>query len=289
MVDNNEMFDPEFLINGLREIDPVIFYKDTEARYVFSNHHKQKTKYDTGHMWDIYGMTDLDCRDDKENAKFVYEFDLRMMKTGEKGKYIIEMPRDGKIAYLEVEKSPIYKDGKVIGIVGLIVDITEKVELKQQLEKMANTDQLTGLYNRNYFCSWLEKENNEKLYPLSILSADCNYLKYMNDTYGHFTGDTYIKMMSDLLNKVLPENSVIFRMGGDEFLAIMPNTKKEEGLKIIEKLNIISKEFVIMNQELSASYGLSTVENYTKGLEEYLHEADQNMYKEKEKVHALKK
>lgn len=114
----------------------------------------------------------MECRDDKENVRLAYENDLKIIETGKKEKYVIEKMVDGIIRYLEIEKGPVYKDGKIVGLVGLMVDITEKMELKKELEKLANNDQLTGLYNRNYLHFWLENLNIKSLYPLSLIMTD---------------------------------------------------------------------------------------------------------------------
>ena len=140
----------------LKEIPSNIFFKDTECRYVFSTHYWRHLQGAEDPSWDIAGKTDLDIRKDKENAKLAMEQDREILRTGKGTQYVIEINQDGVTEFLELIKNPVRDDdGNIIGIVGLINNVTEKVLLEKKLEKYAHTDMLTGLYNRNYFEEWV--------------------------------------------------------------------------------------------------------------------------------------
>lgn len=156
-----------------REIPSNIFFKDTECRYVFATHYWRHLNRDGDSSWDIAGKTDLDIRKDKENALLAMEQDKEILKTGKGVSYVIEVNQDGYTEYLELIKNPVRDDdGKIIGIVGLINDVTEKVKLEKELENYARTDLLTGLFNRHYLEYWLVNSLNTGLYPLCVISAD---------------------------------------------------------------------------------------------------------------------
>lgn len=73
-------------------------------------------------------------------------------------------------------------------------------------------------------------------YTIAIISADCDGLKEINDTYGHNAGDEYIKATVNLFKTVLPPERILFRMGGDEFLILLPSTSEETALLIVKLL-----------------------------------------------------
>ena len=109
-------------------------------------------------------------------------------------------------------------EGKIIGIVGLIGDITERVRLEKQAENWAVHDDLTGLYNRNYLKIKGAEQLKGAIMPITIIMGDCNYLKRVNDAYGHEYGDLLLKRVGRVIRENLPPESVALRMGGDEFL-----------------------------------------------------------------------
>ncbi len=108
----------------------------------------------------------------------------------------------------------------------------------EKLKKDARLDE-TGLYNKKYFIDFMEQM--EKYYRdkghFSIIFADINRLKYVNDTYGHEAGDNYIKAACNLIRQSCRSTDYCFRIGGDEIVIFVPNTTKEESQPIIERIH----------------------------------------------------
>ena len=119
-------------------------------------------------------------------------------------------------------------EGKIIGIVGLIGDITERVRLEKQAQNWAVHDELTGLYNRNYLKVKGAEQLKGAVMPVTIIMGDCNYLKRVNDAYGHEYGDLLLKRVGRVIRENLPPESVALRMGGDEFLIACSHFSAEE-------------------------------------------------------------
>lgn len=275
--------DWEFMEKILKGLPSNIFFKDTECRYLFATHYWNHIEHDDSDEWTIRGKTDLEIRKDKDNAAKALEQDKKIIETGKGCNYIIEVRLDGNLEYLEIFKSPVRNDdGEIIGIVGLINNVTDRIILQKQLEKYAQTDIMTGLYNRRYLEYWLEHEINPDIYPISIISADCDGLKIINDTYGHYAGDEYIRMSAMIFKTDTPENAVIFRMGGDEFLIILPNTDEESAKKCTDRMNDTAKDNKIRGAELSISFGICTVESSRDDIMNAVKIADKNMYSKKE-------
>lgn len=266
----------------LKHLPSNIFLKDDECRYVFATkywHHLKKPEDDPN--WTIRGLTDPEVRKDKENAFMAHKKDMEIIETGKGATYTIEINEDGIQEFFQIIKQPLFnEDGFVTGIVGLINNTTEYELLKKKLREQAITDELTGLYNRAYLEEFIRTHDDDH-YPLGIISADCDGLKEINDTYGHTAGDEYIKAAVSLFRQVLPEDSIMFRMGGDEFLILLPTTSKEAVMHAAKQLRDTEKTFRIKDQELSISLGISVMDSRLDGFDVCVAESDKNMYLEK--------
>lgn len=273
----------------LKQLPSNIYLKDNEGRYVFATkywHHLKKPDDDP--TWTIRGKTDPEIRKDKENAEEALKKDLEIIKTGKGTSYTIEINESGKKEFLQIIKQPIFNDdGSVSGIIGLINDVTEFELLKKKLREKAITDEMTGIYNRAYFKEFIKMHNNN-CYPIGVISADCDGLKRINDTYGHMAGDEYIKAAVSLFHLVLPRESIVFRMGGDEFIIILPSTSKEAAALIAEQLKSKEKQFQIEGQPLSISFGISVINSTDDNFDLCVAESDRNMYIDKNNKKQIK-
>lgn len=161
--------------------------------------------------------------------------------------------------YLEEQYAPIFnQDSKIIGVTIFSQDISERKKYEQSILYLSYRDPLTNLYNRRYFVEELQKLDHPKYYPLSIVTADINGLKIMNDAFGHDAGDTLLCTISDDLVKVFNNDHRIARIGGDEFVILLPHTDREKALKMIEKAKESIEKKLIHGMSISVSFGLST-------------------------------
>ena len=271
----------------LKEIPSNIFFKDTECRYVFSTHYWRHLKGAEDPSWDIAGKTDLEIRKDKDNERLAMEQDREIMRTGKGTSYVIEINQDGVTEFLELIKNPVRnEDGDIIGIVGLINDVTEKMMLEKKLEKYAHTDMLTGLFNRYYLDEWIANSMKSEMYPLCIISADCDGLKKINNSYGHAVGDEFLRLTASLFRVELPEKAVMFRMGGDEFLIILPNTTQDECKKYIDGMNENSQSLHLKGMPICISFGSCEVTSPSLSFTKAMELADKRMYMDKNTKHA---
>jgi diguanylate cyclase (GGDEF)-like protein len=269
----------------LKALPSNIYLKDAEGKYIFATHYWHHLDMSADPDWTIRGKTDLEIRRDKENARLALESDKKLIASGQGTRYVIEINMDGQQEFLEIIKEPVRDDdGEVKGIVALINNVTEQQLLKRELEYRAKTDELTGLFNRHYFQETIPEILRPENFPISFIAADCNNLKRINDTFGHLAGDAYIRMTAILLRLVASEVSPIFRMGGDEFLVVLPITPEDEARQMIEELKRMESLFEVHEQKLSISYGLSVLHSEADDLQECLSKADQEMYRDKNEV-----
>jgi diguanylate cyclase (GGDEF)-like protein len=113
------------------------------------------------------------------------------------------------------------------------------VEKNKELEQLAVTDRLTGLFNRLFLDQVLEREFStigRHGTTFSLILLDIDHFKHVNDTYGHHAGDEVLKTISKILKDTMRESDIVGRWGGEEFLILCPNTPLSDTLKIAEKL-----------------------------------------------------
>jgi diguanylate cyclase (GGDEF)-like protein len=179
--------------------------------------------------------------------------------------------------------------GIIVYLIKLISDLvkekTEKEMLKQR-EYLLSIDALTELHNRNYMHSKVLRNLDNMPFPQSVIAADMNELKTINDTYGHQAGDMLLRLFSDVLREACPKNSQIFRIGGDEFLVILADTSEEETVEVIKSIRETAKNKIMTLQNgsivtSSAALGYSIRHTKETSFDDLTKIADFNMYTNK--------
>ncbi|MBI9015318.1 MAG: transporter substrate-binding domain-containing protein [Clostridiales bacterium] len=165
-----------------------------------------------------------------------------------------------------------------------LISEREKTAVLRDREHQMYLDPLTGLNNRLYFNS-IQKELETLELPQGIIISDLNKLKYINDTMGHHVGDIYIKAYGKCLKNVF-DQSIVCRMGGDEFLVIMKNSDetviKEKIAELMEQLELCQIELEDQRIEnIDVALGYYIRENSNEPLEQAMIEADNAMYNNK--------
>ncbi|HHC25431.1 MAG TPA: sensor domain-containing diguanylate cyclase [Desulfobacterales bacterium] len=169
-------------------------------------------------------------------------------------------------------------------VTSLIISASMSVLKKAQknLSFLSTHDALTGLYNRLFFDTEIERLENSRLYPISIIMIDVDDLKGVNDTYGHSTGDQMLKDLADIFKKVFRQEDIISRIGGDEFVILLNNSDESVAKEAIARIQLQQENY---NKEhpdlpLSVSIGVSVAQE-GESLVEHLQLADKKMYEDK--------
>ena len=154
---------------------------------------------------------------------------------------------------------------------------------RKKIEILSITDHLTNLYNRRYFSNIIEKEFARAIRQkecLSFLMIDADKFKDYNDTYGHLHGDELLVSLAEIFKGVVKRSEdLVFRMGGEEFGVLLPNTDFKGAFSIAEKI----REEVQNNTKITVSIGLACVfPKVGENSEALLKLADINLYKAKE-------
>ena len=166
----------------------------------------------------------------------------------------IRKKKDGTLFPVSISATPLVIDGQAKGEIGIYIDITERKQLEEKLEKLARIDALTGCYNRGYGLELLDRQiklSQRSKSPLLLAFLDIDRFKSINDTFGHGEGDRVLKEVTGLFKSTLREIDIICRMGGDEFLIIFPDNSLKEAPLIKERLD---KDLIKLNQTLKKPY-----------------------------------
>lgn len=191
--------------------------------------------------------------------------------------------KEGYYVYLSAQIKHLYDErGKEAGAVISCQDITERKRTENRLRNLRFKDVLTGLHNRGYFEDQLPKYlKEEKNYPLSIVVGDIDDLKKINDNFGHLRGDRILGSVGKVLKNNCRKEDLVCRMGGDEFVMLLPKTQEDEALKVAER---IEKDVCALGKHgmvCGISLGISTVTEPIINIEAMMEKADQNMYNRK--------
>jgi len=151
----------------------------------------------------------------------------------------------------------------------------------RKIEKLTYYDSLTGLYNRRFFEEEMKRLDTPRKLPFSILVADLNGLKIINDSYGHDKGDEMLKKAAQIIKSSLRKEDILARQGGDEFAVLLPNTSKNEAKQIVSRIKKKCKETKNDMLPISIALGRATKKRSEQKIEEILREADDKMYKNK--------
>ena len=161
------------------------------------------------------------------------------------------------------------------------VDISERKQMENNLRFISFHDGLTGLYNRNYLEAEMDRLNAVRQLPISIIMADLNCLKLVNDTFGHSAGDDMLKATADILRKSCREEDIISRWAGDEFVILLPQTTENQVNTICKRIHKKCCEVYVKEVPISIAIGVATKNKAGKTLAEIFNEAEDHMYKQK--------
>ncbi len=154
---------------------------------------------------------------------------------------------------------------------------------EEKLYYLSYHDQLTGLHNRAYFEAKLKFLGDNPEYPITIISADIDGLKLINDTMGHNTGDQLLKTCAEILKETFSSTGILCRVGGDEFSAILPLSSNREGECLARQIRHQVAFYNRHNADLplSLSLGVATAEESGTSLNKLFKQADDFMFRDK--------
>jgi len=260
----------------LDESSDPIFSIRPDGEYVYVNRAfaegvGRRQEQIIGHrIWDVFPQEEAEKR--FSVVRWVYE--NRTIKEFE-----VRVPRpDQDRYYITTVKPHFNEQGEVVWVICISKEITERKRMERDLLHLSTHDLLTGLYNRNFYEVEMERIEHSRLYPVSIVVADMDNLKAVNDREGHNAGDCLIRKVADILRQTFRVEDIIARIGGDEFAVLLPQTHEDDARAIVERLaqNLTQDQ----PRPLRMSIGLASSEA-GQALQDVMRVADDRMYQEK--------
>ncbi|MBU2893359.1 GGDEF domain-containing protein [Colwellia sp. D2M02] len=163
-----------------------------------------------------------------------------------------------------------------------------QLKVRNKLIVLTKTDALTGIFNRSALFEHghtMAKRFSEQPYDLSILLLDIDHFKKINDVYGHHCGDQVLKTIASLVNETMRTRDIFARLGGEEFVALLPLADSSKAKAIAQRINekVAQYDFgaIGLKEQVTLSIGISTMDYHNASFEDALHSADLAMYQAK--------
>ncbi len=210
----------------------------------------------------------------------------------------IALLRDNKIREFSIDKRFVKPNGETVWVnmtvtpfhsttdhehchLCMIEDITARKKAEEEILYLSYYDQLTGLYNRRFYEEELKRINTSRNLPITLVLADVNGLKLTNDAFGHALGDNLLKEIAEIFKKECRTEDIIARIGGDEFVFLLPRTDGNEVQKIIKRINRSISEKQKEHLICSVSFGWATKHYQKEDIRKIFMQAEDYMYRNK--------
>jgi diguanylate cyclase (GGDEF)-like protein/PAS domain S-box-containing protein len=196
----------------------------------------------------------------------------------------VERP-DGSARWVSIRVAPVLSSHRAGGFVGSVEDVTERRLLEQALSHDATHDRLTGLPNRSLLWEALRDQLDRPEPAVAVLFVDVDDFKFVNDSFGHETGDELLLAVADRLTDAVRPHDLVTRFGGDEFVVVCADVHDAAHAERIARrlIEALAPAFTIAGREVSVSASMGLVLSTEVGLdpETVLRDADTALYQAK--------
>ena len=265
----------------LNSIDAYVYMKDERRRYRYIN---DKVARDWGMKpEEVVGRLDREVLPPELADRF-WAVDRQVFQAGRAvGAEETHTAADGSLRHHWSIKVPVRYEG-LPTLIGFSTDISELVQLREQLRQQALSDGLTGLCNRRHFNELAEKElarARRHRHSTALLMLDIDHFKRINDAHGHPQGDRVLQRVAELLRQQLRREDTAARVGGEEFALLLPRTDREAAQVLAERVRLAVRgltELLPGGSGISCSLGVAICAQGDDRLEQLYARADAQLY-----------
>lgn len=271
----------------LSHVEAYVYLKDDRGKYLYAN---QKLEEFHGYPeGGITGFTDHELFPE-EVARQLVTMDREVMASGERlAREEVLVDLRGNIHHVWTVKVPLKLAGQPSTLIGFSSEITELLQLRENIEVQQTTDSITGLANRTEFERKLERyvqKARQKNDSIAVLLLDLDHFKYLNNTLGQQVGDDVLRAVARRLTSRDWLKGTVARLAGNEFAIVIPGmTSVEEVASIAERIRLLLAEPHELNGQpfhLTASLGISVYPEDASRAPQLIAYAESAMYHAKE-------
>ena len=267
------------LVRLVTTMGDMLFVLDTAGRILHVNSAVETTLGYEAH--ELMGRAALELHPEELLAE-TEENIQEVLKGMAPARAIPLLARDGTLIDVETRSTRSKWRGQE-AVFAVVRDVRERLLAERRLRYLSLHDQLTDVYNRAFFSAEMDRLQDSREYPISIITADANGLKLINDVLGHRAGDEFLRACATVLKSVLRKSDILARVGGDEFAVILPRTGEGAAAAVLERILAAEDSFCAENCVLpmSLSLGVATAASQSVSLDDTYKLADHLMYRDK--------
>ena len=285
VIENQLIYEKNLFETTLLSVGDGVISTDAKGNVQFMNKVAEKL---TG--WEISEAKGLHfeevfkilCGADRRPCQSPIQLALQKKRVIELEEDTILIARDGFERFISDSAAPIFNsEEKVTGVVLVFRDSTEQRKKQNEMLNLSITDPLTTLPNRRFYDKAKQELDDEPYYPLTLVLADVNGLKLTNDAFGHEAGDDLLCKVGEVLKKTCREDDIVSRIGGDEFVLLLPQTDALHAQAIVKRINAALQKEEIRGIQVSVSFGYAVKQEKMETFEDTFKIAEDVMYQNK--------
>lgn len=278
---------PDLVQSVLDALPVPVFFKNRQGAYQGCN--KAFTEIMGKRSDELLGMTVFDLSP-HDLAQVYFDADEALMASGGEQRYEAQIQTPSGERRDVMFYKAVLRDaqGQVTGLVGTLLDITERKALETRLADLAQHDALTGLFNRRAILAYLDglhKDRRQVHQPVCLMMIDVDHFKAVNDSHGHAVGDEVLRAVSSCLKAQLRDSDRVGRIGGEEFLCVLDSTDLQDAELVAERLrhelSQLSVASVAGALRLTVSIGLAQSQSHEEDWAAVIGRADEGLYEAK--------
>ena len=263
---------------------PTVVWKSEKDKLILAEYNDAALQYTNGKIIEYIGKTVEECYPHAPHIAIDMHQCFTSHTNIEKG-FWFKYDETAENKYVTIK----YAFAPPNNVIMHINDITAQKRAEEHLKHISIHDALTGLYNRFYSDAEIARIGASRIRPVSFIMIDLNNLKSINDRLGHAAGDEYIRKAASLLKETFRPADMIARVGGDEFIAMLPTVDEDTCQQMLDRLHDnLARYNRDADQPISFSAGFSTA-NAGDNIEALIAEADRRMYREKARMKSAQK